>query len=185
MATIPHLHTTRLSLVSLLALLASCAPAPEAASLLGLDVTDDAALVEDALARGVELDSINVMTMDYGAGTAPDPAGRMSASGSDAITALHAQLDTLYGGALTDAELWARIGTTPMIGQNDVQSEVFTLDDAAQTVAFARAHGVGMLSMWSINRDHPCTEVTVWAQPGCNGLADVEDWAYARVFAAY
>lgn len=142
-------------------------------------------VVERAVADGVVLDSINVMTMDYGAGAAPDPAGRMGAYGIDALTALHAQLDTIYGGSLSDAELWARIGTTPMIGQNDVAGEVFTLDDAEETLAFARAQGLGLLSMWSINRDHPCAEVTAWAQPGCNGLVDVEDWAYARVFAAY
>ncbi len=142
-------------------------------------------VVADALEHGVVLDSVNVMTMDYGDGTAPDPVGRMGSYGIDAITALHGQLDTVYAGTLSDAEIWARIGTTPMIGQNDVQSEVFTLEDAAQTLAFARDNGVGMLSMWSINRDHPCAEVTAWAQPGCNGLVDVEDWAYARVFGAY
>lgn len=53
------------------------------------------------------------------------------------------------------------------------------------TRAFAEKHGVGMVGMWSINRDHPCPEETEWAQSTCNGFVDVPDWAYGQVFAGY
>ncbi len=146
---------------------------------------DGVAVVQDAIDHGVVLDGVNVMTMDYGDGAAPNPDGAMGAYGIDAITALHEQLTTLYNGARTDAELWAMVGSTPMIGQNDVQSEFFTVDDAASTRAFAETKGVGMLGMWSINRDHPCATETEWAQSSCNGRTDLADWAYATVFAGY
>jgi len=66
-----------------------------------------------------------------------------------------------------------------------VQSEVFDLDDAAETRAFAEAQGVGMLGYWSLNRDHPCSKDVPWAQSDCNGSTSVGDWAYAAVFAGY
>ena len=44
---------------------------------------------------------------------------------------------------------------TPMIGVNDVSTEVFGLADAQQVEDFARSKGLGMLSMWSLARDTP------------------------------
>ena len=143
------------------------------------------AVLQDAIDHGVRLDGVNVMTMDYGDGAAPDPEGKMGQYGIDAITALHGQLATLYGSSKTDEELWAMVGSTPMIGQNDVASEVFTVEDAALTLAFAEEKGIGMLGTWSINRDHPCAEEVEWAQPTCNGLTDVDDWAYALTLAPF
>jgi bifunctional chitinase/lysozyme len=141
---------------------------------------DGVRVVQDAVDHGAVLDGVNVMTMNYGAGTAPDPAGRMGEYGIQAIEALHAQLDAIHGGAYGEAELWARIGTTPMIGQNDVAGELFDLEDARQTLAFVQEHGVGMLGMWSVNRDTPCAEASAWARPDCSGLTDVEAGAFAR-----
>jgi bifunctional chitinase/lysozyme len=143
---------------------------------------DGVHVLQDALDHGADLDGVNVMTMDYGAGAAPDPAGRMGEYGIAAIEALHAQLDTLHGGARTEAELWAGIGSTPMIGQNDVAGEWFDLDDARETLVFADAHGVGMLGMWSVNRDRSCPEASAWARSDCHGLTDLPAGAYARVF---
>ena len=137
-------------------------------------------VLESALAHGVDVAGVNVMTMDYGDGAAPDPDGRMGQYAIDAVTALHAQLDDLYGGVRSDAELWAMIGSTPMIGQNDVSSEVFYTDDAVRVRDHARSVGMGMLSMWSANRDRPCDERVEWARSDCHGLTDTEEWAYAR-----
>jgi chitinase len=52
--------------------------------------------------------------------------------------------------------LWGKVGITPMIGQNDVLGEKFTLDDAAAVNQFAVANHVGLMSMWSMNRDANC-----------------------------
>lgn len=110
-------------------------------------------VLQIALNSGVEIGGVNVMTMDYGDYAAPNPQGKMGMYGIQAITALHDQLNTLYGGSKTSAQLWAMIGTTPMIGVNDVQSEIFTIQDATQTLQFAQANNIGMISMWSSNRD--------------------------------
>ena len=45
---------------------------------------------------------------------------------------------------------------TPMIGQNDVPGERFTIGDAGSVNAFALKRQLGMLSMWSLNRDQTC-----------------------------
>ncbi|PRC48546.1 hypothetical protein C6A85_79295, partial [Mycobacterium sp. ITM-2017-0098] len=52
---------------------------------------------------------------------------------------------------------WSQVGVTPMIGVNDVLTEVFTVADAQALENFARAKGMGMLSMWSLTRDNPGT----------------------------
>ena len=109
------------------------------------------------LAAGVDLAGVNVMTMDYG--DSKDKDQTMLQAAEDALTATHRQLGILYSNAnidLTDATLWSKIGATPMIGQNDVAGEVFTLDDAAGLSAFADEKGLGRLSMWSLNRDTTC-----------------------------
>ncbi|GDX82078.1 hypothetical protein LBMAG42_38890 [Deltaproteobacteria bacterium] len=144
---------------------------------------DGLAVVQDAVEAGVILDGVNVMTMDYGDGVAPDPEGHMGDYGIAALAALNAQLAYAFPGAESDR--WAHLGSTPMIGQNDVQSERFYVADAEQTREFAELHGVGMLGFWSINRDHPCAEETEWASGSCNGFTDVGDWAYAEAFAGY
>jgi chitinase len=109
------------------------------------------------LAAGVDLAGVNVMTMDYG--DSKDSGKSMLQLAEDALTATHRQLGVLYGKAdidLTSGTLWSKIGATPMIGQNDVGNEVFTLDDAAGLSVFAQEKGLGRLSMWSLNRDATC-----------------------------
>ena len=55
--------------------------------------------------------------------------------------------------ALSDAGAWAMLGGAPMIGQNDVQGEVFTLADAQSLLGFAQQKQIGLLSFWAIQRD--------------------------------
>lgn len=109
------------------------------------------------LAAEVDITGVNVMTMDYG--DSKDADDSMLTAAEDALTATHRQLGILYDQvdiSLTDATLWSKLGATPMIGQNDVVDEVFTLDDAAGLSAFAKEKGLGRLSMWSLNRDTTC-----------------------------
>jgi chitinase len=112
--------------------------------------------VDQMLAAGVELAGVNVMTMDYGV----DLEGRSMAEASiDALTATAAQLTTLYaqrGVRLPAQGAWAILGATPMIGQNDVEDEIFTIKDAAALNSFADSHHLSRMSMWSLNRDRTC-----------------------------
>ncbi len=92
-----------------------------------------------------------------------DPAGatgqNMLSGSESALTQTQRQLGILYARAglhLNDATLWAKIGATPMIGQNDDAKEVFSLTNAKGFNQFARSHSIGRMSMWSANRDLTC-----------------------------
>ncbi len=113
--------------------------------------------VADMLAARVDLAGVNAMVMDYGSGKKPEQ-GMIDAT-TEALTATQRQLRVLYTGSgttLSDKTVWSKIGATPMIGQNDVPAEVFSLDDATALNAFARDRGLGRVSMWSLNRDITC-----------------------------
>ncbi len=124
---------------------------PDGLSVAGTDA------VANALESGLDLTGLNVMTMDYGESKATKQS--MGDAAESALSATHRQLSILYQRAklrLTDATVWAKIGATPMIGQNDVRNEVFTLDDARQLNEYTQKQGVGRVSMWSSNRDTTC-----------------------------
>lgn len=134
-----------------------------------------ASVVAGMLSAGVNLAGVNGMAMDFGqAGTPTQP---LSKTVIQASTALHAQVKTAFGQAgqpLDDDQAWAKTGIVPMIGQNDVASEQFTLTDAVAVNQFARAQGVGQLSMWSLNRDSTCAPPLPTALPvvqtSCSGI---------------
>ncbi|HEY0258786.1 MAG TPA: carbohydrate-binding protein [Lacisediminihabitans sp.] len=122
----------------------------------GLD-QDGQTVVQDALAAKLDVAGVNAMTMDYGSSL---PQGTSELAGTtQALTATERQLGILYrqsGTHLSATTLWSKIGVTPMIGQNDVRAEVFTLADAKALNAFVLDHGIGRVSMWSLNRDRSC-----------------------------
>lgn len=67
-----------------------------------------------------------------------------------------------------------------MIGLNDVTTETFTLTDAAQLSSFAHTQGLGLLSMWSVNRDHACPDST-YVELTCSSSPDQEDdWEFMQ-----
>jgi len=112
--------------------------------------------VSQLLDKKVDLAGVNAMTMDYGQSL--NGMSMIDASTS-ALSATQRQLGILYQRAgiyLNNATVWSKIGATPMIGQNDSENEVFTLDDAKQLNKFARSKGVARMSMWSANRDIVC-----------------------------
>ena len=144
----------------------------------GLDV------LRSAIDNGVEITAVNVMAMDYGDGAAPDPQGRMGYYAIQAATSLHDQLRALYPAA-SDEELWRLVGVTPMIGVNDVASEIFTVADAEQLVDFATAKQLGMLSMWSAARDKQCAGgASNWASPVCSSILQ-QPFEFSRAFNRY
>jgi GH18 family chitinase len=123
----------------------------------GLD-NNGLAVVRSAVTNGVDLACVNIMAMDYGDAAAPNPAGKMGDYAIMAATNLFNQLKSVYqaaGAPKTDAQLWQCLGITPMLGVNDVTTEVFDQTEAAELAGFARSNNVGMLSFWSLNRDQP------------------------------
>lgn len=119
--------------------------------------SDGVALVAATLDGGVELTGVNAMTMNFS--NAENPTEDMLAATKSALTATMEQVADVYkdrGVTLSGADRWAKVGATPMIGQNDVVGEVFTLDDARGLADFALEKGLGRVSTWSLNRDAPC-----------------------------
>jgi hypothetical protein len=113
---------------------------------------DGVDLLADAKANGVRVDTVNIMAMDHGASYNAD-MGTYAEQAATA-TATQAQVKGVLG--LSDGAAWKTVAVTPMIGVNDVASEIFTVEDASQLVAFAEAKGRGALSMWSATRDRQC-----------------------------
>ena len=141
--------------------------------------------VQVMLAAGVEVAGVNGMTMDYN-----DPAavsGGMAAAVENSATALRDQVVTLFGEAGTDLsgpDAWGHVGITPMIGQTDVAGEVFSIEDAQAVNAFAQQSGLGLVSMWSLNRDSTCSyplpAVMTIVQGNCSGV-DQNGFSYATI----
>ncbi|MFI6108001.1 cellulose binding domain-containing protein [Streptomyces sp. NPDC051310] len=146
---------------------------PEGLTQAGVD------LLADAKRNGVRVDTVNIMAMDYG----PAYSGDMGTYAIQAATATQAQLKGVLG--LSDAAAWKAVAVTPMIGVNDVTTEIFTVDDAAQLVDFARSKGLGRLSMWSATRDKQCAGGAVnHADATCSSILQ-QPLAFTRAFAAY
>jgi chitinase len=109
-------------------------------------------VVKAAVAAGVKISHVNLMTMDYGAYYSSGQA--MGALAVSALTDAKAQLQMIIPG-LSDAAAWGMLGATPMIGQNDVSTETFTLADAQTLASFAKQQHIGLVAFWAINRDQP------------------------------
>lgn len=95
----------------------------------------------------------------------------------------HAQLKGLYGNK-SDAEIDAMMGTTPMVGVNDVQGEVFYLSDARLVMQDAQKRNLGMVGIWSIARDLPGgTNLS----PEFHGLTKEQapKYAFSEIFAPF
>ena len=82
-------------------------------------------MLQSAKHDGVRIDMVNIMTMDYGQSV--DNNGQMGLRRHQGVASATEQ-------QLADLGLDAKIGITPMIGVNDIASEVFTLADAQALV---------------------------------------------------
>ncbi len=138
------------------------------------------AVLQNAIANGVRVDFVNIMTFDYYDRVTTD----MGAAAISAAQGLFNQLHTLYP-AKTPAELWAMQGNTILPGIDDYprRTEVTYLTDAQRLLDFARANGIGILSMWAIQRDNG----------GCPGQTDSNDcsgivqntWDFTHLLSPY
>ncbi|MGC3000563.1 cellulose binding domain-containing protein [Streptomyces sp. G35A] len=140
---------------------------------------DGVNLLADARRNGVRIDTVNIMAMDYG----PAYSADMGTYAEQAATATQAQIKGVLG--LSDGDAWKTVAVTPMIGVNDVVTEVFKVDDAAQLVDFAKSKGLGRLSMWSGTRDQQCPGGTKpSADATCSSVLQ-DKFAFTKAFAAY
>jgi chitinase len=115
------------------------------------------------------------MAMDYGASV--DNNGQMGISAIQASESTQQQLASIG--------LDAKIGITPMIGVNDIVSEVFQLADAQMLVDYAKNDpDVAMLSMWSVARDNGNSAGANHASPDSSGIAQ-DPFQFASIFHQY
>jgi chitodextrinase len=139
------------------------------------------ALLQDAIAKGVNIATVNVMAMDFG--SALDNNGQMGLDALYSGWSTMAQLEKLLP-AKTHAQIAAITGVTVMIGMNDNTSEVFHLTDIQPWVSNALSNGIGFLSFWSATRDKACTGPTTPAQGDCSSVAQ-NPLAYSAGFKSF
>jgi hypothetical protein len=129
-------------------------------------------VLQSAKHDGVRVDVVNIMTMDYGASV--DNNGQMGLDAINAVIATEKQISNLG--------MTSKIGVTPMIGVNDIASEVFTLADAQALANYAASDpNVVRLSMWSVARDNGNTAGAHYSSPDSSGIAQ-HPYDFAAVF---
>jgi chitinase len=100
------------------------------------------ALLQDAKAKGVKVSAVNIMTMDFGAGS-NDLADAESAAQGTA-----SQLASLYG--ISTSAAYGMMGLTPIAGTND-DGTYFSTANASSLESFAASNGVAELSFWEVD----------------------------------
>jgi chitodextrinase len=129
-------------------------------------------ILNSVKADGLSLDVVNVMAMDYG--SANDNGGQMGLSAQQAASNTHNQV--------VAAGLSASIGVTPMIGINDVNTEIFQLTDAQSLLNFANTNSyITRIAMWSVARDNGGCAGQGFASPTCSGISQ-SNWAFSNIF---
>jgi len=113
---------------------------PTGLTAAGLDVLNVAA------ANGLQ-PYVNIMAMDYG----PAFAGDQGDYAIQAINSTKDQIKAIWG--YTDSEAYEKIVVTPMIGHNDTDPLIFTVEDAIQVAEFAKQNNLHQVSHWSLGRD--------------------------------
>ncbi|MBP0454346.1 cellulose binding domain-containing protein [Kitasatospora sp. RG8] len=140
-------------------------------------------LVADAKNNGVAIGAVNIMAMDFGDGVAPNPQGQMGKYAIAAATATQAQVKSVLG--VDDAAAWRKVAVTPMIGVNDVASEIFTVADAKQLADFATSKHLAWLAMWSGTRDKACEGgAKAYADASCSSIVQ-QPLDFTRALGAY
>ncbi len=99
-------------------------------------------LLKDAKSKGVNVNLVNIMTMDFGNGQ------NALNDAESAANATHGQLAGIYGGS--SAQVWAKLGLTPIAGRND-DNENFTQANAVTLESFAASKGVQELAFWEVD----------------------------------
>ncbi len=118
---------------------AYCLPVtPDGLSNYGFD------LLKNAVQNNVKVDLINIMTMNY---------GTYYSTGKDlGVLAIECAKQTYNQSKTLGIE--CEIGLTPMIGVNDISTEVFTQQHAKHMIEFCiQTPWITLVSNWSLNRD--------------------------------
>ena len=139
--------------------------------------SDSQELLADAVKKGVNVHSANLMVMYFGR----EFVGKGKSEGQlgiESANKAHAQIQKI------DPAI--QIGLCPCLGRNGSRDEVFTLDDARTLKAFAdKTPWVCSLSYWSINDDaaRPRRRRNSENSSATNSAANApQPWAFAKIF---
>lgn len=103
--------------------------------------TEGLNLIKQTKQNNIEIDIVNLMTMDFGNYYAPNGNTEMAKYCIQCIQSVKNQLNEL--------------GIKSKIGVNDVQGEIFTLNNAEELINYCyKNDNVKLLSFWCINRDN-------------------------------
>lgn len=133
-------------------------------------------VLESAIEHGVEIDVVNIMTMNFGENFVDKSMGENNIL---AAQSLFAQLQSLYPDK-DEAALWSMIGLTPMAGMNDRLSDIFYLEDAELVTNFVMEKGIRMISLWAVDRDVACEFIDAVAN-NCSGI-EQDPFAFSAIF---
>jgi hypothetical protein len=134
------------------------------------------AVLQNAVADGARISTVNLLTFDYYFGTEQD----MVADTEGAAAGLFSQLQTLYPTA-SSRQLWHMIGITEMPGIDDFgPDETFSTADAVTILHWAQQAGIGLISFWALQRDNGGCPGTKGAG-ACSGVAQ-PTWYFSHVF---
>jgi hypothetical protein len=134
---------------------------------------DGVNILKAAKNAGIKIDVVNIMAMDYYAGTGTE-------MGQGAISAAKATLAQMQ--SVDSGYTYANLGITPMIGKND-DGSTFTLADAQTVETFAAQNSVGRLAFWAITRDQACSG-TANSLPTCSEISQ-NSLAFTDAFVPY
>jgi chitinase len=125
-------------------------------------------LLENAQVHGLNVNVVNIMTMDYGIG--------VTDMGQAAISASNGTISQLQSIGMP-----SNLGITPMIGINDTAPETFTLSNASAVRSYADSNSrVTRMSFWSVGRDQQCSQTTTSASDNCSGVTQ-SMWQFAHI----
>jgi hypothetical protein len=134
------------------------------------------AVLQNAVADGARIATVNLLTFDYYLGTQQD----MVADTESAAAGLFSQLQSLYPTAPA-RQLWHMIGVTEMPGIDDFGTdETFSTANAVTILNWARHQGIGLISFWALQRDNGGCPGTKGAG-ACSGVSQ-PTWYFSHVF---
>lgn len=146
-------------------------------------------VLSNAIANGVEIDVVNILTFDYYGG---EP-NNMVEDTMTAAQGLISELHQLYPRTPTP-QLWRMVGITEMIGIDDYgPDETLSLQGAGAVESWAVDHHIALLSYWALQRDSETGSPAVdcpftgtqatwpYASGDCSSLVQ-SPWEFSHIF---
>ncbi|MFI8237227.1 lectin [Streptomyces sp. NPDC085866] len=133
----------------------------------------DTSLINRAASSGLTVDAWAIMPFDFGG--AGQSMGNLT---TQAAEGLKSALKNAYH--YSDDQAYRDMGISSMNGITD-NNETVTVSDFRTILAYAQQHHLARLTLWSANRDRPCTGGPA---DSCSGVSQ-SAWDYTRVFAGY